>query len=55
MKFYLYGYKMTAEGEKSVCRFVFDDFIQAVQAAKKISTSGVNVNVIHNGKLIVKM
>lgn len=55
MKFYIYGYKRTVEGDKAVYQGTTASFIEAVQAAKEISARGAKCNVVHNGKTIIKM
>lgn len=55
MRFYIYGYKRTEEGDKAVYQGTTDSFVKAVQAAKEISARGAKCNVVHNGKTIVKM
>lgn len=55
MKFYIYGYKRTGEGDKAVYQGTTYSFVKAVQAAKEISAHGANCNVVYNGKTVVKM
>ena len=58
MKYHVYGYKRTEDGDKAVYKGTTEGlqgFLKAVQAAKEISARGAKCNVVYNGKTVVKM
>jgi len=58
MKYHVYGYKRTEDGDKAVYKGTTEGlhgFLKAVQAAKEISARGAKCNVVYNGKTVIKM